>query len=157
MAFVVRRPKGRFELREGVSTPRGPRSRTLASFKVLDDRALDRAAQRATKRFDRASAIAAAERAGARVTAGRADLLAGDLLIQLDRGRQVRPGLRRLLQAKLAGEPVEHHLEAMIEWLDVTPEERGRTLRDLLGLVDRVPLRDLPRPKFPHLHHACHG
>ncbi len=44
MAFVVARPKGRFEIRESVHTPQGPRARSLANFKDLDEEVLDKRA-----------------------------------------------------------------------------------------------------------------
>ena len=37
MAYVVARPKGRFEIRESVHTPKGPRARSLANFPELTD------------------------------------------------------------------------------------------------------------------------
>jgi hypothetical protein len=63
MAYVVARPKGRFEIRESVHTPKGPRARSLANFSRLTDAVLVTAAQRATRPFDAASVRAAADRA----------------------------------------------------------------------------------------------
>jgi hypothetical protein len=37
MAFVTVRPRGTFEIRESAQTAAGPRSRSLATFRVLDD------------------------------------------------------------------------------------------------------------------------
>jgi len=65
MAFVVARPKGRFEIRESVHTPQGPRARSLANFKELDEEVLDRARRRATRPFDTNAVRAAAARAAA--------------------------------------------------------------------------------------------
>ncbi len=48
MAYVVARPKGRYEIRESVHTPKGPRARSLANFTQLDDEVLARARERAT-------------------------------------------------------------------------------------------------------------
>ena len=42
MAFVVRRPKGRWEIRESFVGPSGPRARTLASFRVLSEDVIER-------------------------------------------------------------------------------------------------------------------
>jgi hypothetical protein len=67
MAYVVARPKGRFELREALRTPKGPRSRSLAGFYALTDDALAAAARRARRPFDVGSVIASARRAGAPV------------------------------------------------------------------------------------------
>ncbi len=52
MAYVVARPRGRFEIRESVHTPKGPRARSLANFAHLDDEVLDRARRRASRPFD---------------------------------------------------------------------------------------------------------
>jgi hypothetical protein len=65
MAYVVARPKGRFEIRESVHTPKGPRARSLANFSHLSDVVLVRANERATRPFDR-GAVRAAARAAAR-------------------------------------------------------------------------------------------
>lgn len=70
MAYVVARPRGRFEIRESVHTPKGPRSRTLANFEQLTDKVLDTARGRASRPFDldkvRASAVKAGQSAAAR-------------------------------------------------------------------------------------------
>jgi hypothetical protein len=66
MAYVVARPKGRFEIRESVHTPKGPRARSLANFSHLSDEVLARANERATRPFDRGAVRAAAARAAAR-------------------------------------------------------------------------------------------
>src|ERR1700687_4471424 len=44
--FVVRRPADRWELRESTLTPSGPRSRTLATFRELDDQTIRHATAR---------------------------------------------------------------------------------------------------------------
>ncbi len=62
MAYVVARPKGRFEIRESVHTPKGPRARSLANFSQLSDEVLTRARERATRPFDTDAVRAAAER-----------------------------------------------------------------------------------------------
>jgi hypothetical protein len=70
MAYVVARPKGRFEVRESLHTPQGPRARSLVGFDILTDEVLATASRRATRRFDAAAVIASGRRAGATVTAG---------------------------------------------------------------------------------------
>jgi len=67
MAYVVARKGGRFEIRESLHTAGGPRSRTLAGFRVLTDQALDAAARRAQRPFDREAVVRSGRRAGARV------------------------------------------------------------------------------------------
>ena len=68
MAYVVARPKGRYEIRESVHTPKGPRARSLANFTQLDDEVLARARERATRPFDPDAVRAAAERAAVKGT-----------------------------------------------------------------------------------------
>lgn len=69
MAYVVARPHGRFEIRESVyvadAPSRGPKSRSLASFRQLTDAVLDKAEARATRSFDREAVIASAVARGA--------------------------------------------------------------------------------------------
>jgi acyl-CoA reductase-like NAD-dependent aldehyde dehydrogenase len=73
MAYVVARPKGRFEIRESIHTPKGPRARTLANFSELSDEVLDRASQRASRPFDADAVRAAAVRAAAAADRAAAD------------------------------------------------------------------------------------
>ena len=68
MAYVVVRPNGRFEIRESINTAKGPRARSLANFAVLTDAVLAQATLRATRPFDATMVLAAADRAGVRVT-----------------------------------------------------------------------------------------
>jgi hypothetical protein len=65
MAFVVVRPKGRFEIRESVHTKTGPRARSLANFASLTDEVLAKARARASRPFDADAVRASASRAGA--------------------------------------------------------------------------------------------
>jgi hypothetical protein len=69
MAYVVARPNRRFEVRESLHTPRGPRARTLAGFGVLTDEILATAAARAERPFDVHAVLASGRRAGAPVMA----------------------------------------------------------------------------------------
>jgi hypothetical protein len=71
MAYVVARPKGRFEIRESVHTPKGPRARTLANFEQLTDKVLDTARLRASRPFDLDAVRASAEKASASAAARR--------------------------------------------------------------------------------------
>jgi hypothetical protein len=72
MAYVVARPRGRFEIRESVHTPKGPRARTLANFEQLTDKVLDTARLRASRPFDLDAVRASAEKASASAAARRA-------------------------------------------------------------------------------------
>lgn len=66
MAFVVPRRGGRFEIRESIHTEAGPRARSLASFAVLTEAVLTKAARRSSRPFDREAVVASAIRVGAR-------------------------------------------------------------------------------------------
>jgi hypothetical protein len=68
MAFVVARRGRRFEIRESIHTPGGPRARTLANFAVLNEEVLARAKGRARRPFDVEAVRASALKAGAAAT-----------------------------------------------------------------------------------------
>lgn len=154
MAYVVKRPSDRFEIRESESTPRGPRARTLASFRELSDDVLDRAAARARRRLDRARLRARAVALGAAVAPPEAATAAHRLLRAVGRGDRPPPGVGRLLARALAHEPGHmpaDHLEAMLPWLAADDAERSRSLVDLLDLADALPVRPRGALRFPRL------
>ncbi|MGI8491907.1 MAG: hypothetical protein ACR2KC_02580 [Acidimicrobiales bacterium] len=64
MAYVVARRGRRYEIRESVHTPKGPRARSLVNFGVLTPRVLQVAASRATRPFDPDAVLARARLAG---------------------------------------------------------------------------------------------
>ncbi len=156
MAFVTPTKSGRYEIRESRSTPAGPRSRTLASFKELDEKAIEKASARAESPLDPAELRQAALRAGAPVAPSAINRATRELLAGLARGERPSPMLRRLLLDTLESpqrEPVSDAARAATEWVDATPGERGEALADLLRLADAVPLRRRPpQSEFPHLH-----
>jgi hypothetical protein len=129
MAYVVARPKGRFEIRESLHTPDGPRARSLAGFDVLSEAVLAKAARRAQRPFDVGAVLASARRAGALATVG-AGVGADD-----SRGRFVEASRRmaRALQRPPALRPVDP----------------GGALIDLLGFADAVTRNQPPRPSAP--------
>ena len=149
MAYVVRRPRDRWEIRESTLTPAGPRARTLATFRVLTPEVLDKAEGAAERRFDRSGVMAAARRAGAPAVRTAADGLARQLLAEAGAGRRPSPGLRRLLVESLGvGDPGG-------EWIAMPAEARGRVLRDLLDLGDQFPRpKDTPL-RFPPFAHGA--
>lgn len=106
MAYVTSRGSGKWELRESVSTPEGPRSRTLASFRTLSDETIENARARAAKPLTADAIKDAARRVGAPVGLAAADQAAGDLLRELDAGREPHPILRQLLVEALQAQPV---------------------------------------------------
>lgn len=153
MAYVVPRPSKTWELREAVTTPGGPRARTLATFRTLTPQVIERAQRRASRPIDDVEIERAARRVGAPVAADVASDTAATLLRELVRGGTPAPGLRRLLLDALgAGGPATDAERAAVAWLGVPAAERGETLRDLLLLADRLPTpRYGQRPRFPRL------
>lgn len=147
--YVARRANGSWELRESRATPRGPRSTTLATFRVLDDAAVARAVERSATAITADEVRAAARRAGAPVAASPANAAAAALLRELATGREPSPVLRRALTDALAGKPPGD----AATWLGVSAERRGHALRDLLLLADRIPRRRAPARalRFPRL------
>lgn len=159
MASIQRRADGRLEIRESVSTPRGPRSRTLAAFRgALTPDVLERARARATRPFDPSQLVQRARQLGVPVTARREDRAARDLLAQLRRGERLHPVLAFLLRAALARTPAEEipaELAEVAEWIGASPAERGQALRGLLRVYDRIArsrgrVRSRRRRRFPH-------
>lgn len=154
MAYVVPRQSGSWELRHSVATPAGPRSRTLASFRVLTDDVVDRVVERSRGELDADQLKAAARRAGAPVAAEPALAAGAELLGQLSRGARLPSRWRHLLASLLAGDPTEPSAaeEAAAAWAGRSLEERGEALRDLLLLADRIgPGRRGERSSFPRL------
>jgi hypothetical protein len=156
MAFVVARPgesggrgRRRYEIRESVSTPAGPRAHTLATFRVLTDEVLATAAGRARRSFDAEQIRARAAELGAPVRSSTAAATATALLVQLRNGESL-PGalvheLRRALPRRHARSTIPDSLESAVAWIGVDDAARGRALRDLLDVADRI-----PKPARPH-------
>ena len=103
MAYVVARKGRRYEARESVSTPAGPRARTLATFESLDDDVLARVREHATTAVDEAALLRSARKAGAPVAVGQsdADRAARTLLAELNAGRGPSPILAAALEDAL--------------------------------------------------------
>lgn len=147
MAFVVPTKRDRFEIRESANTPKGPRSRTLVSFRELDDTVVEKARKKAAKAIDAAELKRAARRAGAPVALPPADRAARELIAALGKGHEPDPILRRMLLDLLRDghsdgpmrsreQEAEH---AVAEWMAASPRQRGRALVDLLLLADALP------------------
>jgi hypothetical protein len=137
MAYVVKRSNGRFEVRESVHTPEGPRARSLAGFEVLTDDVLQRAAGRAIRPFDAEAVLASGKRAGASVPAE-----AGTALGIPDSSRRFAEASRRM--ARSMRRPTSRKLR-----------DPGAALIDLLGFADAVrrsqPVRPFEPLTFPVL------
>ena len=166
MAFIVPTKRGNFEIRESHSTPAGPRSRTLASFKELTDETIEKARSRAAKPPSADQLREAALRAGAPVAPSPVDRVARDLLGKLAKGQRPDPMLKRLLLDALANEDrrdrptnpaatVSDAARSVSEWVGASAQERGEVLEDLLLLADALPLRRRPETiGFPSLKSA---
>lgn len=163
MAFVVPTKRGGFEVRESHSTPKGPRSRTLVTFKELNDEAIERARARSKKSLSAEDLRKSALRAGASVPSSAVDRAGRETIRLLAKGERLDPKLRRLLLDALSegahadqptrpSDAVSDSARAATEWIGVSPEERGKALRDLLELADALPIRLRPGEiGFPRL------
>jgi hypothetical protein len=158
MAYLVRRPDGRVEIREALATPAGPRSRTLASGSPpLGPELFERAARRARRGFDRERLLARARALGIAIAERREAPSARALLAELRAGASLDPVLVTLLRdalAALPAEPVPAALADVAEWVDRDDAARGAALRDLLRVSDRVvrsrePVRKRRERPFP--------
>jgi hypothetical protein len=154
MASIVRRRGRRWEIRESVTGPQGPRSRTLATFDTLTADVLEHAAARATRPLDPSALRARARRVGAPVGLDAADDAARALLGALARGERPRPVLAGLIAAELgpSGPPVTAAARAAAAWADRGPDARSAALVDLLLLADALPARrPVDRPRMPRI------
>jgi hypothetical protein len=147
MAFVVATKPGRYEIRESAQTPKGPRSRTLASFRELDSGVIEEARTKAAKAIDAAELRGAARRAGAPVARPPVDRAARELIAELGKGRAPSPTLRRMLldllrdgaQDDARQSPTQEAEHGVAEWMAASPRERGKALVHLLLLTDALP------------------
>ena len=139
--FVVARPNGTWEARESYRTARGPRSRTLATFRELTGEVADQVIERSSKPVDRDELQVKATRAGAPVVTTEVDRSAETLLRQMHFGRQPRKGLVRLLRDDFGADqpPVEHAVDRMKMWAGATKRERAEALVELLDVGDALP------------------
>lgn len=149
MAYVVRRPGGRWEIRESYSSDAGPRSRTLVTFKVLSPQIISRAARVARRPIDTGQLIRAARRSGVPFESSRSDALAVALLRSINQGNSIRLGLARLLLNRLGDLPDSSLDDSLADWVGASLEERGDALIDLLGLADRLPKPAISPLRFP--------
>ena len=129
MAYVVARPQGRFEIRESVHTPKGPRARSLAGFTRLTDEVLATAGRRASRPFDADAVRASAARAAAPTQ------------------RHRRPEMRRFVESsRRMAAALETRPPGVGSARDRDP---GDALIDLLGLVAQVSAFGPPRAREP--------
>ncbi|HEV2943923.1 MAG TPA: hypothetical protein VGX26_02260 [Solirubrobacteraceae bacterium] len=129
MAYVVARPKGRFEIRESLHTPAGPRARGLAGFDVLTDEVLAKAARRAQRPFDVEAVLASGRRAGAPSATGA--------------WRETGDSPSRFVQAS------RRMALALQRPPALRPADPGSALIHLLGFADAVTASQPARPFAP--------
>lgn len=162
MAYVVATQPGRFEVRESKATEKGPRSRTLVSFRELTDEVIEKVQASAAKPPTAEELKRAALKAGAPLQDSELDEATKKALRRIASGDRPRPLLRRLLLDALLGEngaqpsgstrPVSDAARSASEWIGVAPEARAQALRDLLELADALPIRGRPHEiGFPRL------
>lgn len=161
MAYIVGARKGTYEVRESESTPNGPRSRTLVSFRELTDEVIEKAREKATKPPSREELRRSARRAGAPVPRPPIEQAARELIAELAKGGRLDPTLQQILTELLQkgyretanASPANEAARSVAIWMAATPEERGRALVDLLLLADALPSgRRLGKPlEFPRL------
>jgi hypothetical protein len=149
MAYVVARPKGRFEIRESLHTATGPRARSLAGFAVLTDEVLAKAARRAQRPFDVETVVVSGRRAGAPVVALERPGGGAPVAALEGAGRMARDSPRRFVEASW------RMARAFQQPPTLRPADPGAALIDLLGFADAVtrsqPRRRLEPLKFPVL------
>ena len=141
MAYVVTRPKGRFEIRESVHTPMGPRARSLANFARFSDEVLERARKRATRPFD-AEAVRAAARRLTETDEAPSERAASDAAATVPRHEQ--PETRRFVEAA-------RRMAMSLERLPDKDDRRdpGETLISLFDFVGHVSASRPPGPPEP--------
>ena len=165
MAFIVPTKGGKFEIRESQATPKGPRSRSLASFSELNDETIEKAQAKASKPLDPDRLRRAARKVSAPVARRPADRAARELIAELGKGRRLDPNLRHMLLDLLEHgrredrQPSRRHEASheVAEWMAATPAEKGRALVDLLLLADALPSggRVGKALEFPRLDSTC--
>src|SRR5262245_61883721 len=118
MAFVVVRPQGRFEIRESQFTAKGPRARTLASFRILTTEVLATASDRAHEYLDERAIRRRCAELGAPIADESAAQDARRLIAALRRGGQVGAPLAALLRRELpAVDDVPDTVDGASEWI----------------------------------------
>jgi len=152
MAYIVATQAGRFEVRESKATEKGPRSRTLASFRKLTDEVIEKVQATAEKPPSADELKKVALKAGAPVQISELDEAAKRTLRGIASGGRPRPILRRLLLDALLAKDAPHWqsdtaglvsdaARSAGEWIGAPAEERAEALRDLLELADALPTR----------------
>lgn len=142
MAYLVERPNGSWELRESITSARGPRSRTLATFRCLGEKDVDKAVSRSETGLTEAEVVDLARRAGAPVERTRAEAAAAELIEALARGEELPPPWREALLSALDRDPGDHIRGAdrgdADLWINASLERRGQALEELLDFAEAI-------------------
>lgn len=158
MAYLVRRPADRCEIRESRSTRRGPRARQLARFEgVLTPDVLEQAEARASRPFDAEALVRRAREMGIPVEDRAPESEARALLARLRRRDPIDPVMAGILASALAEvetAPVPESLAEISEWIGASKAARGAALRDLMDAFGRIAAsrpkrRTRPQRRFP--------
>lgn len=152
MAYVTARKNGTWEVRESARSAKGPRSRTLASFRELTPDVIEQVKDRSSMTVDVDDLRRRAVAAGAPMIESFADRSAAELLRQSALGHHPRKAIIRLLAETFEGsdEPVSDPARAMAAWIGATQRERSEALIDLLLLADHLPPSTRrPNRRFP--------
>lgn len=142
MAYLVKRPRERVEIRESVSTPAGPRARMLASFVgVLRPETLEEAAREATRPFDPDAICTKAKSLGIPVIERRDEPELRAAIARLRADDPVDPVLLAALRDALGQHdalPVPEDSVDVVEWIGTSEAARAEALRGLLRASDRI-------------------
>jgi hypothetical protein len=147
MAFIVPSRQGSYEIRESQNTPKGPRSRTLVSFRELTGEVIEKAMEKAATSPTAEELRRSARRVGAPVARPPIEQAARELIAELAKGQRLNPSLRQILIEMLQkgyredaeASPANEAARSVAIWMAATAEERGRALVDLLLLADALP------------------
>lgn len=164
MAYITKSRNNLWEIRQSYVTANGPRSKTLATFDVLDDETIARATTRSVAEVTAEELVRSARRAGAPVRTDPARHAAGELLSAIANGATLPPVVA-LAVADAVGRqwksPANRHdaralgalsdaLKSASRWAGAEDRERAEALVDLLLLADALPTPRTPVGKsFP--------
>ncbi len=112
------------------------------TFRELGEKEIAHALERSETNLDAEQLRGIARRAGAPVALRDVDRIAVSLLRILARDEEPAPAIRRALLDGLGNRTLSDAEQAAAEWLGTSAERRGRALRDLLLLADRLPARE---------------
>jgi len=139
MASVAKRRDGRFEIRESISTSRGPRSVTLAVFRELSTATLDAAKAKAKRPFD---AVEVRRRAIELGAAWIGPSSAEDVRRALAglAAQTVPPTFAAALRESTRSvlDDLLDTIEPMLHWIGKTDAERGEALRQLIKVGETI-------------------